>query len=293
MARTTLDSAHQLSLFQDLPTPEAQAQGFLSITADAATTRLDKPAKRDGDARQGYERRIFQLEQALDQALTYLTELVAQVDQQRLVEEKLTITEDYAFVQYQAIAHFQKQLAQYKDTLSQTHQTVASLEADKAAIQTKLLLLQQDRQALYQENSQWKQAFQELQQECDRQHHKISALEQENTVMQEQILQQVCQSNEYETAVRYWQDQCRVMQEHFQSLLASLESQITAPGQGHQLDRVKLHQIVQAYITQMSQAAPPDELKMPPSLSASVLNAFTIPDFLIRRYQNRSKRENG
>ncbi|MFM7426704.1 MAG: hypothetical protein ACKO7W_17195 [Elainella sp.] len=62
-------------------------------------------------------RRIQQLEQALDQALSYIEELRLQVQNQHLLEIQLADTEDYASVQQQAILRLKGQLAEQQQAL--------------------------------------------------------------------------------------------------------------------------------------------------------------------------------
>lgn len=59
--------------------------------------------------------RVCLLQQALDQALSSLDELKAQVKDKQWVENQLASTEKYANVQQQAIAHLKQQLAQFAE----------------------------------------------------------------------------------------------------------------------------------------------------------------------------------
>lgn len=228
------------------------------------------------------QERIFLLEQALDQALRDLNELNTRVKHQAILEEQVTLTEEYAYVQYQEIARLQEDLANNKEMIAQRNLTITGLESDRALAQTNLLSLQQDQLSLRQENAQWKNACQELQQECDRQHRKMMALEQENTAMQEQILQQARQSNEYETAVQYWKDRYTSLQQHLYAFQDVLAEKMNSPN----LEAVNADiSDFLAYIQSIEkeESVEPDVDK----LSASNLNSFSIPDFLMRRYRHR------
>ena len=227
------------------------------------------------------QERIFHLEQALDQALHYLDELNARVKHQAMLEEQVTLTEEYAYVQYQAIARLQEDLAEHKEIISQRNLTIASLESDRTLAQTNLLSLQQDQLNLRQENAQWKNACQELQQECDRQHRKMLALEQENTVMQEQILQQARQSNEHETAVQYWKDRYTAIQQNLQEFQAVLAEKIRHMNDGNE-DNGLSH-----LLTRIQLIGNDDNEAADSQLPTPSLHSFSIPDFLIRRYRQR------
>ena len=227
------------------------------------------------------QERIFHLEQALDQALHYLEELNARVKHQAILEEQVTLTEEYAYVQYQAIARLQEDLAEDKAIIDQCNLNIASLESDRELAQTNLLSLQQDQLSLRQENAQWKNACQELQQECDRQHRKMLALEQEKAVMQEQILQQARQSNEHETAVQYWKDRYTSIQHNLQECQVLLEEKIRGMNDGNEdRDLANLLTRIQLLGQDDSESAPAD------SLSEPSLPSFSIPEFLIRRYRH-------
>ena len=228
------------------------------------------------------QERIFHLEQALDQALRYLDELNTRVKHQAILEEQVTLTEEYAYVQYQAIARLEEDLANNKEMIDQRNLTITALESDRALAQTNLLSLQQDQLSLRQENAQWKNACQELQQECDRQHRKMMALEQENTAMQEQILQQARQSNEYETAVQYWKDRYTSLQQHLHAFQDILEEKMNSPNlEAMNADISNFLVYIQSIGTEETVEPNVD------TLSASNLNSFSIPDFLIRRYRHR------
>ena len=228
------------------------------------------------------QERIFHLEQALDQALHYLDELNARVKHQAMLKEQVTLTEEYAYVQYQAIARLQEDLGEQKEIIAQRNLTIASLESDRALAQTNLLSLQQDQLNLRQENAQWKNACQELQQECDRQHRKMLALEQENTVMQEQILQQARQSNEHETAVQYWKDKYTALQQKIQEFQKFLEEKVSSLNHSNgDSDFSTLLCRVQRLNKDNDEQADGN------TLSAPSLHSFSIPEFLIRRYRHR------
>ncbi len=62
-------------------------------------------------------RRIYQLEKALDQALIYLEELKIKVRDHEYLQDQLSMTEDFAYVQQHAIAHLKGQLNTQKQIL--------------------------------------------------------------------------------------------------------------------------------------------------------------------------------
>lgn len=230
------------------------------------------------------QQRILQLEQALDQALQYLDELNVRIKHQSILEEQITLTEEYSYVQYQAIARLQEDLAQHKTIIDQRNQSITDLASDRALTQTNLLSLQQDQLSLRQENAQWKNACQELQQECDRQHRKMLALEQENTAMQEQILQQARQSNEHETAVQYWKDRYAALQQGLLDIQALLEERLNKITHSTESGDLLSNILVRLQAIGKEGKKHNDNA----TFSTPSLHSFSLPDFLIRRYRHQS-----
>ena len=269
-----------------LSTPELIArENRFSEMLNLEKDRLLKPS--DALEASDDDQRIYHLEQALDQALLYLDELGMRVKEQRILEEQLASTEDYAYVQYQAIARLKTQVREYQERIAQNDEVLLLQEEDKALMQTNLRLLQQEQLSLRQENAQWKQACQELQQECDRQHRKVEALEQETKAMQEQILQQARQSSEQETAIQYWKDRYTLNQRYLkqlQEIIAMKLDDSKGKNEAGVSELVDLLEMMNSLDFHQDETLPHSE-----PLSSPQLNALTIADFLIRRYWHRSK----
>lgn len=261
---------------------------FIETSVQCSVVSRSTPVKRGVAAADGSEEieRIFHLEQALDQALQYLEELRARVKHQTILEEQVALTEDYAYVQYQAIARLKADLSDHKDIIQHREKAITDLESDKSLAQTNLLSLQQDQLGLRQENAQWKNACQELQQECDRQHRKMVTLEEENTAMQEQILQQARQANEQETAVQYWKDQYTTLQQHVSQIKQVIDAEALQDNENSQptINLLQLRELLNL-LTLRDEAEPRDDSH---ALSMANLSSYSIPDFLIRRYRHRS-----
>jgi chromosome segregation ATPase len=80
--------------------------------------------------------RIYHLEQALDQALVCLEELKLQVQDQTFLEAQLATTEEFAFVQQQAIARLKLQLSQQRQALELQATEVQSRDQAMQALLT-------------------------------------------------------------------------------------------------------------------------------------------------------------
>ncbi len=84
--------------------------------SDGYTQLLDELARTQSLECQ-HIRRIYQLEKALDQALIYLEELKLKVRDHEDLQDQLSMTEDFAYVQQHAIAHLKSQLNQQRQIL--------------------------------------------------------------------------------------------------------------------------------------------------------------------------------
>jgi chromosome segregation ATPase len=89
----------------ELTITPADYQTLLNELADAQTLNEKRMA------------RIYHLEQALDQAMQCLGELKGQVQDQQVLEAQLANTEEFAYVQQQAIARFKLQIAEQSQAL--------------------------------------------------------------------------------------------------------------------------------------------------------------------------------
>lgn len=90
--------------------------GADAVSPDRYVHLLDELAKTRSLECQ-HIRRIYQLEKALDQALIYLEELKVKVRDHEDLQDQLSMTEDFAYVQQHAIAHLKNQLNQQRQIL--------------------------------------------------------------------------------------------------------------------------------------------------------------------------------
>ena len=97
-----------------LGSPEPSSASVIS--SDHYIRLLDELAKTRSLECQ-HIRRIYQLERALDQALMYLEELKVKVRDHEGLQDQLSMTEDFAYVQQHAIAHLKEQLKKQKQIL--------------------------------------------------------------------------------------------------------------------------------------------------------------------------------
>lgn len=89
-----------------LPSEQIDHTAQLNHTAQASELEQQRVA------------RIYHLEQALDQALACLHDLRMQLQDQEVLEAQLATTEEFAYVQQQAIARLKQQLAQQQQVLN-------------------------------------------------------------------------------------------------------------------------------------------------------------------------------
>lgn len=87
--------------------------------------------------------RIHHLEQALDQAMLYLSELRGQLQNQTFLEAQLARTEEYANVQHEAITSLKVQLQQRQEDLSAA--TAALLRRDRLLLEMLAITIRANR----------------------------------------------------------------------------------------------------------------------------------------------------
>lgn len=132
----------------------------------------------------------------------------------RRIQELLTLQEQY-----------QKRIQEQGETIQALKREKLSLEAQQGALET----LAQEQQTLLQECQQqnqaimqtaWQEALQIMEEDYLTGQRRILELEQRVAELQEQVLAQAKQKNEYETALQYLQEQSL----HFQSYALSLSN---------------------------------------------------------------------
>ncbi|NJR64290.1 MAG: hypothetical protein HC772_01490 [Leptolyngbyaceae cyanobacterium CRU_2_3] len=181
--------------------------------------------------------RIFHLEQALDQALSYLEEMRLQLRDQAILEGQLAATEEYASVQQQAIARFKLQITEQEAALDaqilETQQrdqaiqellaTIESMtQAQQQEIERLRLKLSHDQQEAQTHRSRIGKQFQDFQVALESRQNRVAELEAETlaartltTSLQGQLETSQQQIRELSTSLR-----------QYRASLAQLEAQI-------------------------------------------------------------------
>lgn len=118
---------------------------------------------------------------------------------------------------------------------------------------------------------------QELEQVRDRHQNRITELEAQTAVMQEQILKQAQQSSEYETAVQHWKDRYHSLHLYLTQIKQLLEQSLPNPP----APIVELLATLQTVTNNT-----PEEPTAPP---VSRSPRIDLPDFLIRRHRYRAR----
>jgi chromosome segregation ATPase len=95
---------------------ERSAASELTLTSADYQTLLNELAEAQSLDEERVNR-IYHLEQALDQAIQCISELKAQVQDQQVLESQLANTEEFAYVQQQAIARLKLQIAEQGQAL--------------------------------------------------------------------------------------------------------------------------------------------------------------------------------
>lgn len=247
-------------------------------------------------------KRIYQLEQALDQALACLDELRSRLHDQSILQEQLETAEEFVYVQQQAIERLKAELdrqRQEKRSLElsiQRHQitateqakAIATLQQDAALAQNKVEELEIELAKHLKSQARWQQQYQELQADHDGCQTRLADIEQQQAEMQEQILGQARQASEYEAAVQYWKDRYLTNHRHINQLKALIEHHL----QNSDVDQASLHDALSELlaVTQLIAPADTDDPHLPTAVPSPRFCPIDVPDFLLRRrtYRTRS-----
>lgn len=182
--------------------------------------------------------RIYHLEQALDQALACLDDLKLQVHDQAFLESQLATTEEFAYVQQQAIARLKLQLAQQRQALEaqtaeaqQRDQAVQALlvttetiaQTQRGELERLRSRLAQDQAKVQAHRSQLEKQLQDLQNVLESRQQRVLELESESLASRNLTASLEIQ---LETAQQQIRQLCLSLNQH-QASLFNLESQLT------------------------------------------------------------------
>ncbi|MGF1513370.1 MAG: hypothetical protein ACFB5Z_06710 [Elainellaceae cyanobacterium] len=227
------------------------------------------------------QKRIYELEQALDQAMLYLEELRQQNQCHSDLEVQLAMAEDYTYVQERAIASLKAQLKALQQSTSQRSappgssrgledRSVSSPEpAEDGNPVSRYPASPIDRDA-----ARWRQQILELQTDCATHHHRCEALEEQVSELQEQVFRQAKQASEYETAVHFWKARCRFNQQQIDKIKLSLGSEATCLP----TEAAAALQVLLAALDLDPEPHTPEPIAQ-----------LELPDFLIRRHYYRNR----
>jgi chromosome segregation ATPase len=172
--------------------PEAESLGLTITPVDyqALLQELAEAQTLDEERRD----RIYHLEQALDQALLCIAELKTQVHDQQVLEAQLANTEEFAYVQQQAIARLKLQIAEQGQALEiqsleiqQRDQAVEELlvsveiitQTQQREIERVRLKLMEDQREAGHQRSRMGLQIQDLQVHLESRQHRVGELEAE------------------------------------------------------------------------------------------------------------------
>lgn len=176
------------------------------------------------------KRRIQTLEHALDQALLVIQDLRNQLQDQECLEQQLVATEEFAYIQEKAVLVLKHQLSQVQVNLSSHEyhsktqiQTIEQLQEDLVLTSMKQEELENEIMQQTRSQARLQQYCQELEAERDRQQPRLQELEHQIAELQEQVLHQVQQASEYETAVQHWKYRYQMVQQGVLQLKVLIE----------------------------------------------------------------------
>lgn len=264
--------------------------------------RLDGQGRRLRSNADSTQQRMTELEAESERAkaLTLRLQILLEAAQQRIQELALTLS-DY---QSRPIAPtpppshqltldsvMQAELPSHSKPLDRRTQAIATLGQDLARAQIKVEELEIELARQLRTQARWQQSYREMEAECDRHRARIASLEHQGAEMQEQIFQNVRQTNEYEAAVQHWRDQYVIGQRQLaqlKELLDSAQVQILA---SEQVDP-ELTAVFSELMTMIELVATTElsSLHPPAPASPTRFNSLDLPDFLLRRRTQRRGR---
>ncbi len=258
-------------------TPQAQIERLqeLQLALESSQQQMQDELRQAYIHNQQQSKRIHQLEQALDQALSYVDDLRQQVQDQQRLEEQLAMTEEYANVQQQAIIRLKQRLAEQAaervaaaqltptdaeplgsslptkqnsnsiarlDSYSLSSEFAGDLAKVIAAAQAHIESLNTEIEERTTFQARLQHTCQEIMTERDQLCNRMATIEQQNAELQEQILKQMKQISDYETGLRHWQERYMSTQQQFGQLKQVLKTALTHPAAhqmfGHNTDQL-------------------------------------------------------
>lgn len=231
-----------------------------AISAAAYQTVLDELAQAQTLE---HERvgRIYHLEQALDQALACIEDLKLQVHDQAFLEAQLATTEEFAYVQQQAIARLKLQLNQQRQLLEaqasegelrdQAAQSVLSAtesiaQGQQDALEQLRSRLAQDQAEVYAHRRRLEKQLQDLQIALDSRQQRILELESESLTSRMTTASLEVQLAAAQQQIR---NLCLSLNQH-QASLANLETQIARSGANGGATQLSLEPLMQTEFQQ-------------------------------------------
>lgn len=248
-------------------TPQTQIERLqeLQLALESRQQQMQDELRQAYAQNQQQSKRIHQLEQALDQALSYVDDLRQQVQDQQRLEEQLAMTEEYANVQQQAIIRLKQRLAEQAaeraaatqptpteaepfvpaastkqnaiarlDSYSLSSEFAGDLAKVIAAAQAHIESLSTEIEERTTFQARLQHTCQEIMTERDQLCNRMATIEQQNAELQEQILKQMKQISDYETGLRHWQERYMSTQQQFGQLKQVLKTALTHPA-AHQM----------------------------------------------------------
>jgi chromosome segregation ATPase len=222
---------------------------------------------------------VSELSQILNDRQTALSQLETEIQQAHI-----TLQEQQALLDRLQQAHPQQASTGAIVSPTETPESrPPAITPDLATAHAKIVAL--EAQAAKQTTAQamLRHACQELEEERDRQHVRLTELEQQTNDMQEQILRQAQQASEYETAIQHWKDRCLSSQSGVIKLKSVLEGVLPNPP-------AELSDVLAALLAAANETTEPGSPGLLPPTPFNREPKVDLPDFLIRRRNHKTRR---
>lgn len=269
-----------------LSATESIAQGQQDVL-EQLRSRLAQDQAEVYAQRRRLEKQLQDLQIALDSRQQRILELESESLTSRMTTASLEVQLAAAQQQIRnlclSLNQHQASLANLETQITNSGVTQLSLEPliqtelqqELAIAQGKVEELETQLDRLLKQQAIWQQNYQELEGDRSSNQAKVEAMERQTAEMQEQILQQARQAEEYETAVQHWKDRYTANQNQLVQLRELLQGAIESGG------------TVASLWTAIEPLLPAAEEELPAPRTR--FQAIDLPDFLVRRRAYRSK----
>lgn len=293
--QTVLAEMEELTQLQQLELDRLRNQLTQDrLTAQAQQTSLEQKLTDFQTSSHAQQRQIADLEAQAASSRLQAADLEIQLEQAQTKVQELTQPLSDRQI---SLEQLETELRQAHTALQEQHDLIEQLQRSQSSprippdpsFYRDLQLAQMRMEELESQNAKHltaqailQQGYQELEAERDRQQARLTELERQTVEMQEQILKQVQQEREYETAIQHWKDRYLNSRDLMMKLKDLLQPLLPHPPAG-------VAELLAKFSTGAAEIPEPGSPVLPEFSPANRTSKVDLPDFLMRRrsYKNR------